>query len=137
MKSASKSNAGNLRKSLTDAERKLWSSFQNHGLGNFKFRRQEPVGKYIADFVCYEKRLIIELDGGQHAEQQEKDEARTNWLESQGFRVLRLWNNEVLNETEAVVQVILNELEEEPRFAPSPQPSPARGERAYLSLGLM
>ena len=90
------------------------------------------MGKYIADFVCYEKRLIIELDGGQHAEQQEKDEARTNWLESQGFKVLRLWNNEVLNETEAVVQVILDELEGGSLdLPPHPNPLPP-GERGLI-----
>ncbi len=106
MKSTSKSQARNLRKNLTDAERKLWSLLRSSQLEGFKFRRQEPIGKYIADFMCYEKMLIVEVDGGQHMEKVNEDAQRTQWLESQGYRVLRFWNDQVLKETEAVYEVI-------------------------------
>jgi very-short-patch-repair endonuclease len=75
-----------------------------------RFRRQQPIGPYIVDFVCLEKRLVIELDGGQHAEQPEYDAERTAWLESQGFRVMRFWNNQVLEEIEIVKEAIWKEL---------------------------
>ncbi len=88
--------AKQLRQIMTDAERLLWSILRNRGLNNRKFKRQVPVGPYIADFVCESAMLIIELDGGQHATQIDKDLQRTRWLESQGFRVARFLNNEVL-----------------------------------------
>ena len=75
-------------------------------------RRQQPLGRYIVDFVCLEKRLIVELDGGQHAEQVLSDTARTAWLETQGFRVLRFWNNEVLSEIESVKEAIREALQQ-------------------------
>jgi very-short-patch-repair endonuclease len=71
-----------------------------------KFRRQEPIGKYIVDFVCYEKGIVIEVDGGQHAMGKEKDEGRDNWFKREGFEVLRFWNNEVLTNIEGVLEVI-------------------------------
>ena len=76
-----------------------------------KFRRQQPIGPYIVDFVCFEKRLIIEVDGGQHIQQVEDDNARTQWLRSQGFQVLRFWNNQVLKEIGGVQELILRKLE--------------------------
>jgi very-short-patch-repair endonuclease len=85
----------------------LWSALKNRQLGNFKFRRQSPVGKYVADFICHEKRLIVEVDGGQHMETSEKDNDRTAWLPSQGYRVIRFWNDQALKETEAVLEEIL------------------------------
>ena len=88
--------ARQLRRNQTDAEKFLWSTLRNRQLNGYKFKRQVPVGIYIADFLCQEAMLIVELDGGQHAEQQDYDQRRTHWLESQGFRVLRLWNNDVL-----------------------------------------
>ena len=101
--------ARNLRCNQTDAERKLWSILRSRQFENSKFRRQEPIGKYIVDFVSMERELIIELDGGQHNQQpkQEKDETRTKWLESRGFRVIRFWNNDVLLNIEGVVSRIL------------------------------
>ena len=102
--------AKELRKSQTDAERTLWRHLRSQQLSGFKFRRQQPIGTYIADFVCFEQQLIIEIDGGQHANQAEYDSARTQWLESQGFRVMRFWNNQVLRETDGVVAVILEAL---------------------------
>jgi very-short-patch-repair endonuclease len=96
--------ARNLRRKQTDAEKKLWSALRSRKFENSKFRRQEPIGKYIVDFVSMDRELIIELDGGQHNQQseQEKDEARTKWLESRGFRVIRFWNNDVLLNIEGV-----------------------------------
>ncbi|MEO0091652.1 MAG: DUF559 domain-containing protein [candidate division WOR-3 bacterium] len=93
--------AKHLRRNMTDAERKLWSRIRNNQLGT-KFKRQEPIGKYIADFVCYEKRIIIELDGSQHINSQ-RDKIRDDWFAKQGFRVLRYWDNEVLNNIEGVL----------------------------------
>ena len=77
--------AKNLRRNSTDAERVMWSSLISRQFGNYKFRRQQPIGAFIADFVSFEKRLIIELDGGRHMENESYDRERTKWLESQGF----------------------------------------------------
>ena len=109
--------AKELRKNSTNAERALWRQLRAHRFAGYKFRRQQPLGQYIVDFVCFEKHLIIELDGGQHAEQVVYDAERSAWLRSQGFRVLRFWNHEVLTDVEAVTEVILKECERE---APSP-----------------
>lgn len=103
-----------LRKNTTDTENRLWSRLKQRQIKGYKFRRQFPVGTYIADFVCLEARLIIEVDGGQHAEQREKDELRDKWLVSQNFRVLRFWNNDVLRETDAVVEAIVQALKNTP-----------------------
>ena len=100
--------AKELRKRSTDAENRLWMSLQRKQLGGLKFRRQEPIGNYIVDFVCYEKRLVIELDGGQHLEQKEKDQIRDQWLKGEGFTVLRFWNNQVLQMTKVVLETIWN-----------------------------
>jgi very-short-patch-repair endonuclease len=95
-----------LRKNLTDAERKLWECLRLCQVEGFKFRRQQPLGLFIVDFVCFEKKLILEIDGGQHTEQVLYDSERTRWLESQGFRVLRFWNHDVLQETDVVNEMI-------------------------------
>jgi very-short-patch-repair endonuclease len=87
--------ARELRKNMTDAERRLWGRLRGREFGNFKFRKQSPIGGFIVDFVCFELKLIVELDGDQHARSVEEDSARTGWLKSQGFRVLRFWNHEV------------------------------------------
>ncbi len=79
-----------------------------------KFRRQEPIGSYIVDFVCQEKQIIIEVDGGQHSVDQERDSERDNWLEGQGYKVLRFWNNEVLTNTEGILEVIRYNLKHPP-----------------------
>ncbi len=96
-----------LRKNSTDAERRLWQGLRRNQINGCKFRRQQPIGPYIVDFVCFEKRLIIEVDGGQHAQQLEDDLARTEWLRSQGFQVLRFWNNQILREIDSVKAAIL------------------------------
>jgi len=102
--------ARQLRKNLTDAERKLWKYLRRKQIDGHRFRRQVPISPYYVDFLCVERRLIIEVDGGQHAERQAEDAKRTAWLESQDFRVLRYWNNEVLQNFEAVVEDILQAL---------------------------
>lgn len=102
--------AKELRKKPTDAERVLWKHLRLRQIGGYKFRRQQPIGQYIVDFVCLEKRLIIELDGGYHAEQIAYDSKRDRWLEKQGFCILRFWDNQVLKETESVKEVIYRAL---------------------------
>ncbi len=98
--------ARDLRKASTDAERLLWRHLKAKQLEGLKFRRQEQIGRFIVDFVCYEKSLIIEADGGQHALEREKDEERTLWLNAQGFKVLRFWNHEILTNIEGVLEVV-------------------------------
>jgi very-short-patch-repair endonuclease len=97
-----------LRSNLTDAERRLWQSLKRRQIAGVKFRRQQPIGPFIVDFVCFDPRVIVEVDGGQHAERLHDDEKRTRWLEAQGYRVLRFWNNDVLANTEAVAQAIVD-----------------------------
>lgn len=104
--------ARDLRLNNTDAEQRLWNALRNCQLGGYKFRRQYPVGTYILDFVCDAEKLCVELDGGQHnvPQQQAYDEARTAFLEKNGWRVLRFWNNEVMENIEGVQEVILQAL---------------------------
>ncbi len=111
--------AKNNRKSSTKAETKLWSILKNRNLNGYKFRRQEVIKKYIVDFICYEKSLIIELDGGQHNEKSNEllDEERTEHLKKEGFEVLRFWNNEVLENIDGVANIILKVLN---KTKPSP-----------------
>jgi len=114
-----------LRHRLTLAEAKLWRLLRSRQLQGLKFRRQVPVGPWIVDFVSYEKKIVVEADGGQHLNSQ-KDAVRDSDLRSRGFQVFRFWNNDILNDTESVLQEIL-------RQAPSPRslrlrPSPTRGE---------
>lgn len=100
--------ARELRKNTTDCERLLWLHLRAGRLQGFKFKRQQPLGDFIVDFVCFQTRLIVEADGGQHADQAEYDARRDNWLTSQGFRVLRFWNNDILTNIEGVLAVILD-----------------------------
>jgi very-short-patch-repair endonuclease len=104
--SATVKRAKRLRRDMTDAERKLWGCLRAEQIERFKFRKQAPIGRYVADFVCLERMLVIEVDGGQHAERKAEDDARTRALEMQGYRVLRFWNNDVLGNIEGVVEVI-------------------------------
>ena len=96
--------AKNLRKRATDAERLLWRYLRAKQMEGIKFRRQEPVGNYIVDFICFDRRIIVEIDGGQHARDENinKDKERDEWLRNQGFKVLRFWNNDVLNNINGV-----------------------------------
>ncbi len=109
--------AKRLRDNPTSAENHLWFHLRAKQLGGHKFRRQQPIGNYIVDFACLRQKLIIELDGGQHANQVQRDQLRDSWLRSQGFKVLRFWNNDVFENTEGVLETILQEL------SPSPCPS--------------
>jgi adenine-specific DNA-methyltransferase len=95
--------ARSLRKSMTDAERKLWSLLRNRKLSGYKFRRQVPIGPYVADFLCFEARLIVEADGGQHAAAGH-DSVRDEWLHSEGYTVLRFWNSDIFDNPEGVLQ---------------------------------
>ena len=106
--------ARDLRRNSTKAETKLWSILRNRAFQNLKFRRQQALGPYVVDFVCFEERLILEVDGGQHANEAAKDAKRTKWLEEQGFRVLRFWNNDVLENSEGVAQTIAAALDGNP-----------------------
>ena len=102
--------ARNLRKNQTDSEKLLWSHLRNRQIAGFKFRRQFPIEAYIVDFACISDNLIIELDGGQHTETADHYEARTKFLNEKGFKVIRFWNNEVFENTEAVLQKIYDVL---------------------------
>ncbi|NOX80310.1 MAG: endonuclease domain-containing protein [Deltaproteobacteria bacterium] len=115
--------ARNLRKNQTEAEGKIWRRLRSRQVANCKFRRQHVIGAYIVDFFCLERRLVVEIDGGQHADS-EADAARTRFLESQGFRVIRFWNNEVLNSLDEVVEEIYRVLTSPPHSAPHPGPLP-------------
>lgn len=124
-----KTTARSLRARMTDAERKLWFALKDRRFQGLKFRRQVPVGPYIADSLCFDLRLVVEVDGGQHAESL-RDADRDRWFADNGFRPLRFWNNDVLSNLEGVLTVI-SEGATTPhpasRWRASP-PSPARGE---------
>ena len=116
--------ARGLRREQTETERRMWNLLRDRRLERFKFRRQTPIGRrYIVDLFCAQKGLIIELDGGQH-NGNKKDEIRTAWLESRGYRVLRFWNNDVLSNPEGVLTTILLALNR----SPSPLEGEGRGE---------
>lgn len=102
----------NLRREQTEAEKVLWARFRSRQVEGVKFRRQQPIGPYIVDFASFERKLIVEIDGGQHNEKEarEKDEERTAWLEERGYRLLRFWNNDVLMNTEGVLEMIRKEI---------------------------
>jgi very-short-patch-repair endonuclease len=112
--------ARQLRKRLTDAERRLWGRLRRKQVDGLRFRHQVPLGPYVVDFLCFEYRLIVEVDGGQHAREPESDARRTAWLEEQGFRVIRFWNNDVLANTDGVVLAIQMALKELPKLSPEP-----------------
>ena len=96
--------ARKLRRSTTDVERKLWHRIRDKQIEGFRFRRQRPVGRFIVDFICLDARLIVELDDGQHAENVAHDKKRSAFLESLGYRVLRFWNNEVIENMDGVLE---------------------------------
>ena len=98
--------ARSLRKNQTDVEQLVWKHLRNKQLYNYKFRRQFPIEPYIADFACLEIKLIIELDGGQHAQRISYDNQRSLFLEQRGFKVIRFWNNDVIENTEGVLETI-------------------------------
>ena len=96
--------ARKLRRSSTDVERKLWHRIRDKQVEGFRFRRQRPIGRFIVDFICLDARLIVELDGGQHAESVAHDQKRSAFLHERGYRVLRFWNNEVIENIEGVLE---------------------------------
>jgi very-short-patch-repair endonuclease len=110
---------------MTDAEKLLWRHLRGYRLLGKKFRRQQPIGPYVVDFVHFGAGIVIEADGGQHNER-EADKLRDAWLQSQGFKVLRFWNDEILTKTSSVLEVILSETNGTPLPIPLPQ-----GEREY------
>ena len=112
--------ARRLRKNMTDAERRLWQYLRLRQLEGHKFRRQVRIGPYIADFACLKSMLVIEVDGGQHAEARAYDERRDDFMRGQGYRILRFWNNDVLQHADAVLETILLACRER-------EPSPAGG----------
>jgi very-short-patch-repair endonuclease len=118
--------AARLRAASTDAEQRLWYDLRNRQLGGFKFRRQVTVGRFIADFACFECQLIVEADGGQHGAEQ--DAARSAYLGTLGWKVLRFWNNDILHETNAVLERILSHYQEREEGRPLPCPLPLAGE---------
>jgi lysyl-tRNA synthetase class 2 len=111
VQTTSRSRARELRRNQTDAELELWMRLRGRQLGA-KFRRQHRIGPYIADLCCVERRLVVELDGGQHSAQIEADQKRSAFMESHGFRVLRFWNDQVLTDTDGVLEQILAALDE-------------------------
>jgi len=113
--------ARQLRRDQTDAEQALWARLRDRQLCGAKFRRQHPIGPFVADFCCPQGKLIVELDGGQHAEEIAADQKRSRFLEAQGYRVLRFWNHDVLGNTEAVLERIVEALS-----YPHPCPLPGR-----------
>jgi very-short-patch-repair endonuclease len=117
--------ARGMRRMPTEAEKKLWRNLRRLALNGSHFRRQVRLGRYIVDFASHSARLVIEIDGGQHCENA-ADAARTKFIESQGYRVLRFWNNDVLSNIEGVLEVIQSVITTTPTFNASPQP---RGNR--------
>ncbi len=114
-----------MRRTLTPAEFALWTRIRGRQLGGFKFVCQEPIDRYYGDFVCRERRLIIELDGGQHAERP-KDRQRDVRLSALGYRVIRIWNNDVIENVDGVLEMLLSELEKQP-LTPTLSPQAGRG----------
>jgi adenine-specific DNA-methyltransferase len=118
--------AARLRRNMTEAEKRIWYHVRDRRLGGFKFKRQWSIGEYVADFCCIERRLVVEIDGGQHSP--EKDARRTADLKGMGYRVVRFWNNDVLGNLEGVLISLLVELETDPH--PGPLPRAGEGDRA-------
>jgi very-short-patch-repair endonuclease len=129
------SKAKQLRQNMTDVERKLWRLLRSRQFEHLKFRRQYPIGRYIVDFICVERKIIIELDGGQHAENK-SDKIRDEWLKAEGYRVLRFWNNEMIENLEGVLQKILMTVSNPHQISssnPHPIPLPERERENHRS----
>ena len=122
--------AARLRREMTDAEQALWLQLRDRRLGGHKFRRQRSTWPYVADFCCLASKLIVEVDGGQHSKV--RDARRTAALKSEGFRIIRFWNNDVLQNMDGVLQLLLEALggEKEEEEDPHPSPLPRAGEGA-------
>lgn len=113
--------AKGLRKQSTDVENLIWRHLQRKQLVGLKFRRQQPIGNFIVYFICFDKKVVVELDGGQHAtEEKERDCKRDRWLTEQGFKVLRFWNDEVLGNINGVLEIIKGNCLNHPPHDPLP-----------------
>ena len=119
--------ARELRKGQTDAEALLWRRLRDRRLGGFKFRRQHAIGRFIVDFVCPERMLVVELDGGQHTDRIRYDDGRTRWLQAHGYVVLRYWNDDALAYIDDVLEDILMRVSALVAAAPHPDPLPVPG----------
>ena len=125
--------ARRLRRDSTSAELRLWNRLRSRSIGGEKFVRQQPIGRYVVDFMCREKRLVIEVYGGQHAESA-RDQVRDQWLREHNYRILRFWNNDIMSNMDGVLETIAEALRAEAPPHPAPasggnRPLPARGER--------
>ena len=109
--------ARNLRKNTTIQERRLWNLLKNRQFHNLKFKRQQPIGDYIVDFICKEAKIIIEVDGGQHNESEniKYDKTRTEFLNGLGYKVIRIWNNEIYENIEGVIDILEHAIQPSPR----------------------
>jgi very-short-patch-repair endonuclease len=121
-----------LRIDQTEAEQRLWYHLRAHRFMQMKFKRQKPIGPFIVDFICHESNLIIEVDGGQHQDNFEYDQRRDAWLTGQGYIVLRFWNNDVLQQTESVLEAIRLVMQRAPS-PPTPLPQAGEGRNAQES----
>jgi very-short-patch-repair endonuclease len=115
-----------LRRNLTPAERRLWSRIRTRQVADTRFNTQFPIGPFVCDFVARTPKLVIEIDGGHHADQAKKDAGRTAYIKRKGFRLIRFWNNDVLTNTDGVVEAITEALAEIGSDSPSPNPSRKR-----------
>jgi len=129
MKKDRKSFARSLRRNQTEAENVLWKQLRARQFSGFKFRRQQSLGPYVADFCSFEGKLIVELDGGQHIENRLKDDRRTEFLNRKGFKVIRFWDNEAFANLEAVLEQIRKNLIESPHPGPLPQGAREKGKQ--------
>ena len=129
-RTGSVSKARELRRNSTEAETKLWRALRS-AMPQYKWRRQMPVGPYFADIACFAEKLIIELDGGQHAEAIDKDAARTRFLGAQGYRLVRFWNNDVLANIDGVIERIAEEITTSPSRSSAAGPSLSQGRGIY------
>jgi very-short-patch-repair endonuclease len=127
--------ARRLRSNPTNAELRLWQNIRKKQLSGYRFRRQVPLGPYVADFVCIERSLVVEVDGGQHSWREAQDLRRTAWLEAHGWRVVRFWNNEVMENLIGVLERLMIELGDRGE-RPHPNPPPQAGEGATRSESL-
>jgi very-short-patch-repair endonuclease len=130
MKRGNSAPARRLRRDQTDVERLLWFHLRGRRLGGWKFKRQVPIDRFIVDFFCADAKLIVELDGGQHDQNRERDADRTRVLEAMGYLVLRFWNNDVMRNIDGVIEEILNTIGPERAEPPHPTPLPY-GEREH------
>ena len=123
-----------LRRDQTDTEKRLWARLRSRQLNGFKFRRQFVIGPFITDFCCFEHRLVVELDGGQHADKNTSDERRSAFLCSRGYAVLRFWDNAVMENIDGVLQQITDALGK-PNREPEPSPFPSPSGRGLNRTG--